>query len=103
MFSSRLLIIKPTSCLLLLFTGNFNWVANEFVFNAGVGIVINQQSDVNFTVVDTMKAVFERDWNSQYSKTLQPNKIPACIKHTTKEHTHDTWTPALHQNSKAWK
>ncbi|KAI7805310.1 putative inactive phospholipase D5-like [Triplophysa rosa] len=83
------------------YLGNFDWVANEFVFNAGVGIVINQQNKMNSTVVEIMKAVFERDWNSQYSKTLQANKIPACSKHTIKEHTDNMSTPALLQNSKA--
>ncbi|XP_056616175.1 inactive phospholipase D5 [Triplophysa dalaica] len=84
------------------YLGNFDWVANEFVFNAGVGIVINQQNETNSTVVEMMKAVFERDWNSQYSKTLQANKIPACS-NTIKEHTDNMSTPAFFQNSKAWK
>uniref|UniRef100_A0A671PQ46 PLD phosphodiesterase domain-containing protein n=1 Tax=Sinocyclocheilus anshuiensis TaxID=1608454 RepID=A0A671PQ46_9TELE len=61
------------------YLGNLNWVGNEFVYNAGVGMVISQQVEQNnSTVVERMKAVFERDWHSHYSKTLQPNKIPAC-------------------------
>uniref|UniRef100_A0A672R8H5 PLD phosphodiesterase domain-containing protein n=1 Tax=Sinocyclocheilus grahami TaxID=75366 RepID=A0A672R8H5_SINGR len=61
------------------YIGNLNWVGNEFVYSAGVGMVISQQVEQNnSTVVERMKAVFERDWHSHYSKTLQPNKIPAC-------------------------
>ncbi|XP_016401422.1 inactive phospholipase D5-like [Sinocyclocheilus rhinocerous] len=68
------------------YLGNLNWVGNEFVYNAGVGMVISQQVEQNnSTVVERMKAVFERDWHSHYSKTLQPNKIPACSVHTVKE------------------
>ncbi|XP_016106689.1 inactive phospholipase D5-like [Sinocyclocheilus grahami] len=68
------------------YIGNLNWVGNEFVYSAGVGMVISQQVEQNnSTVVERMKAVFERDWHSHYSKTLQPNKIPACSMHTVKE------------------
>ncbi|XP_058652162.1 inactive phospholipase D5 [Onychostoma macrolepis] len=68
------------------YIGNLNWVGNEFVYSAGVGVVISQQVDQNnSTVVERMKAVFERDWHSHYSKTLQPDRIPACSKHTVKE------------------
>ncbi|KAK2896286.1 hypothetical protein Q8A67_010774 [Cirrhinus molitorella] len=68
------------------YLGNLNWVGNEFVYNAGVGVVISQWVDQNSsTVVERMKAVFERDWHSHYSKTLQPNKIPACSMYTVKE------------------
>ncbi|XP_055026672.2 inactive phospholipase D5 [Misgurnus anguillicaudatus] len=72
------------------YLGNFNWVGNEFFFNAGVGMVISQQvNEKNSSVVEKMKVVFERDWNSQYSKTLQPDKIPECR--------------TLLQNSSDWK
>ncbi|KTG32045.1 hypothetical protein cypCar_00030493, partial [Cyprinus carpio] len=64
------------------YIGNLNWVGNEFVYSAGVGVVISQQVKNNSTVVERMKAVFERDWHSHYSKTIQPNKIPACSMHT---------------------
>uniref|UniRef100_A0A8C1RQ02 Phospholipase D family member 5 n=1 Tax=Cyprinus carpio TaxID=7962 RepID=A0A8C1RQ02_CYPCA len=68
------------------YLGNLNWVGDEFVYNAGVGMVISQQVEQNnSTVVERMKTVFERDWHSHYSKTLQPNKIPACSMHTVKE------------------
>ncbi|KAA0717522.1 Inactive phospholipase D5 [Triplophysa tibetana] len=63
------------------YLGNFDWVANEFVFNAGVGIVINQQNKMNSTVVEMMKAVFERDWNSQYTLlvTLVANPVNTLL------------------------
>ncbi|XP_051772013.1 inactive phospholipase D5 isoform X1 [Ctenopharyngodon idella] len=69
------------------YLGNSNWVGNEFVFNAGVGVVIRQPLQENNTasVVERMKAVFERDWHSHYTKTLDPNNIPACSMHTVKE------------------
>ncbi|XP_043111133.1 inactive phospholipase D5 isoform X2 [Puntigrus tetrazona] len=65
------------------YIGNLNWVGNEFVYSAGVGVVISQRVEQNTsTVVERMRAVFERDWHSHYSKTLQPNEIPACSTHT---------------------
>ncbi|KAK9963902.1 hypothetical protein ABG768_005121 [Culter alburnus] len=69
------------------YLGNSDWVGNEFVFNAGVGVVIRQRPQENNTasVVERMKAVFERDWHSHYTKTLDPNNIPACSMHTVKE------------------
>ncbi|XP_030628124.1 inactive phospholipase D5 [Chanos chanos] len=67
------------------YIGNFDWVGNEFAYNAGAGLVISQTEGVedrNSTVVDQLKAVFERDWQSNYSKPLQANKIPTCNKQT---------------------
>lgn len=64
-------------------TGNLDWVGNEFVFNAGVGLVISQPEGVeerNVTVVEQLRAVFERDWFSNYTRSLQANKIPICNK-----------------------
>ncbi|XP_076141611.1 inactive phospholipase D5 [Alosa pseudoharengus] len=78
-----------------IYIGNFGWVGNEFVYNAGAGLVISQErkdpEDQNITMVQQMSAVFERDWHSRYSKTLQLNKIPVCNKHTV-----------LPQSLKAW-
>ncbi|XP_052428051.1 inactive phospholipase D5 [Carassius gibelio] len=68
------------------YIGNLNWVGDEFVYSAGVGVVISQQvKQNNSSVVERMKAVFERDWHSHYSKTLQPNNIPACSMHTAND------------------
>lgn len=69
------------SCVL---TGNLDWVGNEFTFNAGVGLVISQPEGVeerNSTVVEQLRAAFERDWFSRYTRSLQANKIPVCNKH----------------------
>lgn len=65
-------------------TGNLDWVGNEFAFNAGVGLVISQPEGIeerNSTVVEQLKAAFERDWFSSYTRSLQANKIPVCNKH----------------------
>ncbi|KAL7841796.1 hypothetical protein SRHO_G00254870 [Serrasalmus rhombeus] len=63
------------------YIGNFDWVGNEFLYNAGAGLVISKAVGLtgkSSTVVEQMKAVFDRDWYSTYTKTLQPNKIPTC-------------------------
>lgn len=59
-------------------------MGNEFIFNAGVGLVISQPEGVeerNATVVEQLRAAFERDWFSNYTRSLQANKIPLCNKH----------------------
>ncbi|XP_048865184.1 inactive phospholipase D5 isoform X1 [Brienomyrus brachyistius] len=66
------------------YIGNFDWVGNEFLYNAGVGLVISQAEGVeerNTTIVEQVKAAFERDWYSRHTKSLQANKIPECGKH----------------------
>ncbi|XP_026883982.1 inactive phospholipase D5 isoform X2 [Electrophorus electricus] len=59
------------------YIGNFDWVGNEFVYNAGAGLVLSQR-DAGPTVLERMRGVFDRDWRSPYSKTLQPNMVPMC-------------------------
>lgn len=64
-------------------TGNLDWVGNEFSFNAGAGLVISQPEGIeerNSTVVEQLRAAFERDWFSRYTHSLQANKIPVCNK-----------------------
>ncbi|KAG9334181.1 hypothetical protein JZ751_008540 [Albula glossodonta] len=66
------------------YIGNFDWVGNEFAYNAGAGLVIGQSEGLeerNATVVEQVKAVFERDWYSRHTKSLQANKVPDCGKH----------------------
>ncbi|XP_041803865.1 inactive phospholipase D5-like [Chelmon rostratus] len=67
-----------------IYLGNLDWVGNEFTFNAGVGLVISQPEGIeerNSTVVEQLRAAFERDWFSRYTRSLQANKIPICNKH----------------------
>ncbi|KAG5278668.1 hypothetical protein AALO_G00101480 [Alosa alosa] len=59
-----------------LYIGNLDWVGNDFAFNAGTGLVIKpirgqRHLDSGPSVLDQMKAAFERDWFSQYAKSLQ--------------------------------
>ncbi|XP_034537805.1 inactive phospholipase D5-like [Notolabrus celidotus] len=67
-----------------IYLGNLDWMGNEFAYNAGVGLVISHPEgieDRNSTVVDQLRAAFERDWFSHYTHSLQANKIPVCNKH----------------------
>ncbi|XP_034753574.1 inactive phospholipase D5-like isoform X1 [Etheostoma cragini] len=66
-----------------IYLGNLDWVGNEFSFNAGAGLVISQPEGIeerNSTVVEQLRAAFERDWFSSYTRSLQANKIPVCNK-----------------------
>lgn len=75
--------VFPCSFLCVL-TGNLDWVGNDFTFNAGAGLVVSQPEGVedrNSTVVEQLKAAFERDWISPYTRSLQANKVPVCNKH----------------------
>lgn len=59
-------------------------MGNEFAFNAGVGLVVSQPEGIeerNSTVVEQLRAAFDRDWFSRYTRSLQANKIPVCNKH----------------------
>ncbi|CAJ1067072.1 inactive phospholipase D5-like [Xyrichtys novacula] len=67
-----------------IYLGNLDWMGNEFAFNAGIGLVISQPEGIkerNSTVVEQLRAAFERDWFSRYTRSLQANKIPLCSKH----------------------
>ncbi|XP_076001852.1 inactive phospholipase D5 [Genypterus blacodes] len=53
------------------YIGNHDWVGSDFALNAGVGLVIKvQQSlkDRGVTILEQIKASFERDWKSRYAK-----------------------------------
>ncbi|KAM4597502.1 inactive phospholipase D5-like, partial [Polymixia lowei] len=59
------------------YIGNHGWVGSEFAFNAGVGLVIKMKHsfrDRGVTILEHIKAAFERDWRSRYSKSLQGSK-----------------------------
>lgn len=58
-------------------TGNHDWVGSDFAYNAGVGLMVkiqNSPHDRGETILDHVKAAFERDWRSRYAKSLQGNK-----------------------------
>ncbi|KAK5882669.1 hypothetical protein CesoFtcFv8_021229 [Champsocephalus esox] len=66
-----------------IYLGNLDWLGNEFTFNTGVGLVISQPEGIeerNSTVVEQLQAVFERDWFSRYTHSLQANKTNVCSK-----------------------
>ncbi|XP_077351884.1 inactive phospholipase D5-like isoform X1 [Festucalex cinctus] len=67
-----------------IYLGNLDWMGNEFTYNAGVGLVVSQAEGAaeqkNSTVVEQLRAAFERDWFSSYARSLQANKIPVCSK-----------------------
>ncbi|KAM9848004.1 inactive phospholipase D5 [Aulostomus maculatus] len=85
-----------------IYLGNLDWVGNEFTFNAGAGLVIIQPEGIkerNSTVVEQLRAAFERDWFSRYTHSLQGNKILVCSKRQVKKHvplkaTHTDGGPA---------
>ncbi|XP_027013745.1 inactive phospholipase D5 [Tachysurus fulvidraco] len=82
------------------YIGNLDWVGNEFVYNAGAGLVVSEPGRSS-TLTERLKSVFDRDWRSVYAKPLQPNKIPTCSSSTvaadvSKGHTghmEDTGSP----------
>ncbi|KAK1905114.1 Inactive phospholipase D5, partial [Dissostichus eleginoides] len=66
-----------------IYLGNLDWLGNEFTFNTGVGLVISQPEGIeerNSTVVEQLRAAFERDWFSRYTRSLQANKKNVCSK-----------------------
>ncbi|XP_068607314.1 inactive phospholipase D5 [Brachionichthys hirsutus] len=60
------------------YIGNHDWVGSDFTFNAGVGLVVKMKNHLQdrgrATILDHVKAAFERDWMSSYAKNLQVNK-----------------------------
>ncbi|XP_037546192.1 inactive phospholipase D5 [Nematolebias whitei] len=59
------------------YLGNHDWVGSDFVINAGVGLVLKMKEspiDGGATVLENLKAAFERDWRSPYAKNPQKSK-----------------------------
>ncbi|KAJ3610716.1 hypothetical protein NHX12_022808 [Muraenolepis orangiensis] len=80
------------------YLGNLDWVGNEFTFNAGAGLVIGQQEGVddrNSTLVEQLRDVFERDWFSRYTRSVQPDKLPVCNRQAASRlvHLRSTYPP----------
>ncbi|XP_055762795.1 inactive phospholipase D5-like isoform X1 [Salvelinus fontinalis] len=67
------------------YIGNHDWVGSEFAYNAGTGLVIKPTQTLKergATILEQVKAVFERDWHSRYAKTLQAsNRTPEGSKY----------------------
>ncbi|XP_074521488.1 inactive phospholipase D5 isoform X1 [Halichoeres trimaculatus] len=60
-----------------LYIGNHDWVGSDFARSAGVGLVVkmkNNFTERGVTILEQVKAAFERDWRSRYAKSLQGNK-----------------------------
>lgn len=57
-------------------TGNHNWVGSNFANNAGAGLVLRMTDGAQngATVLDQVKAAFERDWRSRSTKSLQGHR-----------------------------
>ncbi|XP_019939566.2 inactive phospholipase D5 [Paralichthys olivaceus] len=61
------------------YIGNHDWVGSDFAVNAGVGLVVqmkNDPKDMGVTILEQVMAAFERDWRSQYAKSLHGSKYP---------------------------
>ncbi|XP_069772678.1 5'-3' exonuclease PLD3-like isoform X2 [Narcine bancroftii] len=62
------------------YIGTSNWSFDYFTSTTGVGVIINQTSrakeEANNTVHHQLKTLFQRDWNSNYSRTLNDFKDP---------------------------
>ncbi|KAK7930291.1 hypothetical protein WMY93_006686 [Mugilogobius chulae] len=57
-----------------LYIGNHNWVGSDFAINAGVGLVIMMQNNLNNkgrTILGQVRAAFDRDWRSRFAKNQQ--------------------------------
>lgn len=57
--------------------GNHDWVGSDFAFDAGVGLAITMEkspTEVGETILEQVKASFERDWTSRYAKTQPGSK-----------------------------
>ncbi|XP_063333386.1 inactive phospholipase D5-like [Pelmatolapia mariae] len=54
------------------YIGNHDWVGSDFAINAGVGLVVKMNGsaeDRGVTILEHVKATFERDWRSRYAQS----------------------------------
>ncbi|KAH6924678.1 hypothetical protein HPB50_021819 [Hyalomma asiaticum] len=59
------------------YVGTSNWEPNYFIQTTGVGLVINQNS--SYSVRGQLKAIFERDWNSNFTYYVRPGHRRKCL------------------------
>lgn len=56
------------------YIGTSNWSGDYFISTAGIGYIVTQEMDgkahAKTPIQDQLRLVFERDWNSKYSKAL---------------------------------
>lgn len=73
-------------------TGNHNWVGSNFANNAGAGLVLRmtEAAQNGPTVLDQVKAAFERDWRSRSTKSLQVHRDQqGKVGHLRQDKIHD--------------
>ncbi|XP_072101814.1 5'-3' exonuclease PLD3-like, partial [Mobula birostris] len=64
------------------YIGTSNWSEDYFIRTAGVGLVINQTgADAGNpgTVQSQLKAVFQRDWDSEHALELGSKGVKECL------------------------
>lgn len=59
------------------YIGTSNWEPNYFIETTGVGLVINQNS--SDSIRGELKAIFERDWNSNFTYYVRPGNKRKCL------------------------
>ncbi|XP_037581753.2 5'-3' exonuclease PLD3 [Dermacentor silvarum] len=59
------------------YIGTSNWEPNYFIETTGVGLVINQNS--SDSIRGELKAIFERDWNSNFTYYVRPGNKRKCF------------------------
>ena len=52
------------------FPGTSNWSGDYFIDTAGIGLVINGNSNSSTDIRQQLSDVFLRDWNSEYAYPL---------------------------------
>ncbi|XP_072887366.1 5'-3' exonuclease PLD3 isoform X2 [Hemitrygon akajei] len=65
------------------YVGTSNWSEDYFIRTAGVGLVINQTgADAGSpgTVQSQLKAIFQRDWDSDHALALGSERVKECLK-----------------------
>lgn len=64
-------LFEATISCMRLFAGTSNWSGDYFHGNTGVALVVSQAESKRRPFVDEMKAIFIRDWDSDYAHALK--------------------------------